>query len=372
MTFCFYGNLKSTLEGRPIGGGEKQIALLAKAIDNIGNKVFVVDLSATKDFIINNIEGISFINYLNKKPIVLRKLLKYYYLYNLFKLLNASIYYGRIRSFIHFIPYMAAKKKKKKFVLNIASDLDVGSFKERIKFFYVAKGLKYFLTSGLITEIFFRIIVKKADIVLAQTRSQIELLKKKRDLSFYFPNIVHSSLFDKSIEKKEDYFVYVGSFDRRKGSELFIKVVKENSDINFIVIGNFRDIKSSSILYLSNVKFLGRLDHESTLSYIAKSKALISTSYIEGFPNVFLEAWALGTPIISLHVNPDNIIEKYNLGIYCRNSIELLNDAISNFDFVENPENLRKFVYNYHNIDTAINKLISICNERAFLEKGLN
>ena len=41
-----------------------------------------------------------------------------------------------------------------------------------------------------------------------------------------------------------------------------------------------------------------------------KSKILINTSSFEGFPNTFVQAWANGVPVISLKVDPDNIIKK--------------------------------------------------------------
>ena len=50
------------------------------------------------------------------------------------------------------------------------------------------------------------------------------------------------------------------------------------------------------------------------MSQIANSKALISTSPMEGFPNIFIEAWACGKPVLSLYCDPGNIIEKEKLG----------------------------------------------------------
>jgi glycosyltransferase involved in cell wall biosynthesis len=42
---------------------------------------------------------------------------------------------------------------------------------------------------------------------------------------------------------------------------------------------------------------------------------LLSTSEGEGFPSVFLEAWAHGTPVASLTVNPDRLITRKGLGV---------------------------------------------------------
>ncbi len=40
----------------------------------------------------------------------------------------------------------------------------------------------------------------------------------------------------------------------------------------------------------------------------------MSTSCLEGFPNVFLESWSYSKPVISLGFDPDDIISRHGLG----------------------------------------------------------
>ena len=42
---------------------------------------------------------------------------------------------------------------------------------------------------------------------------------------------------------------------------------------------------------------------------------LLSTSDAEGFPSVFVEAWAHGTPVVSLKIDPDRVIARHGLGV---------------------------------------------------------
>jgi glycosyltransferase involved in cell wall biosynthesis len=46
---------------------------------------------------------------------------------------------------------------------------------------------------------------------------------------------------------------------------------------------------------------------------------LVCTSDREGFPNVFLQAWQAKCPVVSLTIDPDGVIEKYDIGRVSRN-----------------------------------------------------
>jgi glycosyltransferase involved in cell wall biosynthesis len=63
-----------------------------------------------------------------------------------------------------------------------------------------------------------------------------------------------------------------------------------------------------------NIEFLGQVPPQKALQIIANAAILLSTSDEEGFPSTFLEAWSGGTPVISLHLDPDRIIEQEKLG----------------------------------------------------------
>jgi glycosyltransferase involved in cell wall biosynthesis len=65
---------------------------------------------------------------------------------------------------------------------------------------------------------------------------------------------------------------------------------------------------------LPNIEFLGQVAPDKTMQIIADASVLLSTSDEEGFPNTLLEAWASGTPVVTLKIDPDNLIRHKGLG----------------------------------------------------------
>lgn len=95
---------------------------------------------------------------------------------------------------------------------------------------------------------------------------------------------------------------------------------------SYKVIGRVRDATGNTLneqlKHFNNVQLMGKLIHSDTINEISRSKALISTSPMEGFPNIFIEAWGCGVPVLSLHVDPGEVIKNEGLGFVADGSIE--------------------------------------------------
>jgi glycosyltransferase involved in cell wall biosynthesis len=369
MKFCFLGNAAGSLNGKTPGGGELQIALLAKALAAKGHEVVIIDTRSDKSFMTE--EGVSLIHI----P-TWNKGLRGFRIFRRFKILkkvlteqNADFYYGRMRTYYHLLSYKVARKLNKKFILAIASDIDVLSLWEKIKNKY-ADNFNFFdfLTLHLPNDLVFHYLLKNSDFIAVQHLGQKDHLKEAKPKVILFPNIIaNSSLkMSKTQEGDNDYFIYAGALTTTKGSDNLSHLVDIiDKEIKIVIVGNPMDSKSKNelkkILTHNNVTYKGRLPQQDTIQLIANSKALINTSNFEGFPNIFLEAWANGVPVISWKVNPGNVITNHHLGFCCDGDFNEMKSCIeSNKTSAIDKEKLILYVSLFHSFTTAAERFLDL------------
>jgi len=160
--------------------------------------------------------------------------------------------------------------------------------------------------------------------------------------------------------------VYVGTLTLLKGADNLYQLIKMiDKKYTIMIIGQPCDSRSKKILEqinkIENVVIKGRLSHNETIQLIANAKALINTSNYEGFPNVFLEAWATGVPVISLKVNPGNVFNKYNLGVCCESDLKKMKTCIESDEIAGiNKERLISYVHEFHDCNSAGERFLNL------------
>ena len=178
MKICFWGNIAKALQGKTGGGGELQIALLAKTLVKLGHEVVVFDLDTDVEF--QTREGIT-VYPLDGYKEGIRLIRTFTHrlpgLYSTLRDFNADIYYCRIRDYRHIFAYFAARGVKAKFILGLASDLEILGFRRRWKHFYSSNiNDLWGVFNGICSEIVYPYLLRKSDYIFVQHSGQKEIL----------------------------------------------------------------------------------------------------------------------------------------------------------------------------------------------------
>lgn len=214
--------------------------------------------------------------------------------------------------------------------------------------------------------------LRRSDIIFLQHHGQRDFLPvvwhKK---TFLLPGIVllPSDAITSQRERKETV-AWVAVIRPPKRPDLLVEIARRLPTIQFVVcgaptsgfwwVGKEEELARimGQLRTLPNVDYRGHVDPAQVLKVIGESSLLLSTSDGEGFPSVFLEAWAAGTPVVSLQIDPDQKISKGGLGAVTgtvESSVDALTVLMSS---VERRQHMgimaRKHVEDVHNPTSAV------------------
>src|SRR5262249_2569612 len=113
--------------------------------------------------------------------------------------------------------------------------------------------------------------------------------------------------------------LWVGRFSKEKRPDWVAQLARDLPQCNFDIVGEAnvdsdygRGVRRKFEM-LSNVRSHGYVPHLQMRALYQRADLLLCTSETEGFPTVFLEAWACARPVLS-SVDPDDTITGYLLG----------------------------------------------------------
>lgn len=178
--------------------------------------------------------------------------------------------------------------------------------------------------------------LRKSDKIVTQTSKQQKLLKQ--DFSLQATLIpMPCKGFDVPANRfsPNQRVLWVGRFTTEKRLDWLLDVAEKLPHICFDVLGaaNIESIYAKDLTQrangIDNVTLHGRVSQTDMVHHYKNATLLISTSIYEGFPNVFLEAWSMGIPLVT-SFDPDSVVERYGMGHVSKdingfvNGIELL------------------------------------------------
>lgn len=215
----------------------------------------------------------------------------------------------------------------------------------------------------------------KSDLIISQTRTQKDLLKRTFGVdSIVIPNVhrVPKPPFKKD---SPPLICWIANIKAWKKPEKFLQLAKklENKEARFVMAGrpgtgSIQDKIDDTVRSLSNLDHLGEITFERANSLLKRASIFVNTSdplslsdgKTEGFPNTYIQSWMRETPVVALNFDPDGIIKKEKIGLHSNTFKQMVRDV----EYLIEKENERKemgrrariYAERKFNVDTVIEK----------------
>ncbi len=338
-----------------VGGSEVQLKLLSKKLSDKGFNVSIVTNQSNYETSHETIDGIKVIKAVEYDRTHSNVEFIYRFVTSLWNALRAAdskIYICKGSSMDAGPIALFCILKRRKHLLGFASDMDVD--------------LEYLNKRNFLQRSLFRLAVKTADCVIAQTSHQQTLCQTNfKKSSIVIKNI---SPLAESVSKKPTTPIvfWAARLDREiKRPDLFIELAKLLPSAKFQIAGGRRSEDyyrtfRVAVDSVPNLDYVGAIPFHQIEQYFANAAIFVNTSPREGFPNTFLQAWGNGIPVVSLNVDPDEIICKYDLGFHSGNFNQMVRDVKLLLQDERLREELgqngRHYVEREHNIEAIANR----------------
>jgi glycosyltransferase involved in cell wall biosynthesis len=279
-----------------VGGAEVQQAILARLLVRAGYRVSMIccDYGQRDRELVDGI-----VVYKAFKPDEGLPVLRFVHprltsMWQAMRAADADVYYQRSSAVWTGVVSAFCRWHGKGSIYAGASDRDFVHGEEQIKF---ARD-RWIYRRGLAT----------VDAIVAQNNAQVETCRKYHGREAVLIQSCYE-LPKTSRSGKKDLVLWVGTIHDQKRPELFLEMAARLPQRRFVMIGGpaakgerfrpgyYEGIRDRAA-QLPNVEFTGFLPLAQVEPWFDRARVLVSTSVYEGMPNVFLQAWARGVPIV--------------------------------------------------------------------------
>jgi glycosyltransferase involved in cell wall biosynthesis len=260
-------------------------------------------------------------------------------LYGALREINPGVIYQRVACAYTGICAWYSRRRSIPLVWHIAHDTDVSSSSlDAQRNFLRLRLEKWALEYG----------IRNATRIVAQTHHQARLLQdnyaRKADAvigNFHPPT-------EGSLDKGGPLTVlWIANLKPWKRPDAFVRLAQRLAtcpQVRFIMIGaaapgagdqNWQRSLLRSIESTPNLEYWGQKSHAEVNELLDRSHILVNTSMHEGFPNTFIQGWLRAVAVVSLQVDPDQVLERQKLGIAAQSEgglVEAVRHLIENAD----------------------------------------
>ncbi|WP_435196320.1 glycosyltransferase family 4 protein [Natronomonas sp. EA1] len=358
-----------TGEGDTVGGAQLQQVLLGRELAARGHDVVFIENEGThKDQ--TTVDGIRIVtqSLSSESSRLTSALFRPYRLLSLLAELSPDVCYVRMPLF-ELLPTAAyCMVSDTSLVYGFAHDSEL-------------QGSPAYFTSRYTDNLLYRSLVNaaraRADALVVQNESQQALACEQYDsrvVQIYNGYPRPARPHDDTGTDSRPVVLWVSTLRSWKRPEVVLKLADRIQEADFVIIGPaadgqadlFKSVKAEADTR-SNVRFCGFVPYNEIDEYFAAADAFCNTSTSEGFPNTFLQAWAHGTPVFSLTVDPDDILSENAVGACANGNFDVLAKSLTNYlsgltprTEIGGPAQIYNYFDRNHSIDAITDQYESI------------
>jgi len=276
---------------------------------------------------------------------------------------NARIYYHNCSEFVTGQIALWAWRYRRRFVFSTASNQDTEPRPSHLAAW---------------ERVFYRYGVRRADKVVAQTRTQQAQLRENfgREsvvIPMPCPGPGPGTPIARPVPPPDGRVLWIGRVCEVKRPHLLVELARACPAVGFDLVGPpdatfyTREVLET-LRTIPNVKVRGTVSRLDVPSLYREAACLVCTSRDEGFPNTFLEAWSHGLPVVSTF-DPDGLIAERGLG---RAATDVAGLASGIRELLARPEEwrgaserARQYYLDNHTVEAAMTRFESLFLEVA-------
>jgi glycosyltransferase involved in cell wall biosynthesis len=239
-------------------------------------------------------------------------------LYRALREIQPDVMYHRVASGYMGVAAMYARRHGARTVWHIAHDSDVALEKSMLGRNPVKRLVEWrSIQHG----------IRSAHRIVAQTRRQAADLAKNygRNADLVLGNFhpAPAEAIDKSGPLQ---VVWIATVKPWKRPEVFVRLaarLRALGNVRFVMVGpifggsgEWVSRIMQSIEQTPNIEYLGHRPQAEINALLAKTHIYVNTSTQEGFPNTIIQAWLREAMVISLTVDPDDVLKEHEVGIH--------------------------------------------------------
>lgn len=129
--------------------------------------------------------------------------------------------------------------------------------------------------------------------------------------------------------------VWVANIKPLKQPEMFVRLAGEfraDEHVRFVMIGRpagakYQEHLEARMAALPNLEYRGERTIEEVNELLAKSHVFVNTSTYEGLPNTFVQSWMREVPVVSMLLDPDDILTTRKIGFFSGSFAQMVCDV---------------------------------------------